>query len=71
MYSVFWVLNVDFDLCKCEAMMTRKFKENALSILGQRLLKSESFTGRYLVLASGFFQIGQKFSKMITSWGLN
>ena len=71
MYSVFWVLNVDFDLCKCEAMMTRKFKENALSILGQRWLKSESLTGRYLVLASGFFQIGQKFSKMITSWGLN
>ena len=71
MYSVFWVLNKDFNLCKCKAMMTRKFKENALSILGQRLLKSESFTGRYLVLASGFFQIGQKFSKMITSWGLN
>ena len=58
-------------MCKCEAMMTRKFKENALSILGQRWLKSESFTGQYLVLALGFFQIGQNFSKMITSWGLN
>ena len=62
-YSVFWVLIIDFDLCKCEAMMTRKFKENALSILGQRWLKCESFTGRYLVLVQDFSKLVKSFPK--------